>query len=150
MCQCVHLKAIVTCQKRRSLLPCHPTFGSAFELKLSNFPASRRDIKVSLRHATTLLLHSTTQRTSAHYTANMPPKKAKAAARARAAKQASTRSNSTPAPPSVVTSRGKEYDTTAAAARPRRATTQTSNARVEATPKSEFTCRDAICQCTHH
>lgn len=148
---CSSLKAIVTCQKRRSLLPCHPTFGSAFELSpSSNFPASRRDIKVSLRHATTFLLHSTAQRTSAHYTANMPPKKAKAAARARAAKQASTRSNSTPAPPSVVTSRGKEYDTTAAAARPRRATAQTSTTPVEATQKSELTCRDAICQCTHH
>ena len=87
----------------------------------------------------------------------MPPKKAKAAAKARAAARNSTRSNSTAAPPTVVTNRGKEYDTTAAATRntagakwdataaatrARRATTQTSAAPDNATAKSEFICRN--------
>ncbi|GAB7332319.1 hypothetical protein MBLNU13_g04149t1 [Cladosporium sp. NU13] len=65
----------------------------------------------------------------------MPPKKAKAAAKARAAARDSTRSNSTAAPATVVTSRGKEYDTTAAATRARRATTTTTTAPVNATEK---------------
>ena len=68
----------------------------------------------------------------------MPPKKAKAAAKARAAARNSTRSNSTAALATVVTTRGKEYDTTAAATRARRATTQTITAPVNVTAQSKF------------
>jgi len=74
----------------------------------------------------------------------MPPKKAKTAAKAKAVAKNSTRSNSTAAPATVVTSRGKEYDTTAAAARPRRATSQTPAVSVKATANSKLTCRSVI------
>lgn len=121
-----------------------PSPRSVRRSKLSNFRASRRAVEVSLRHAkpSTLTSHDIA-RTLAQYIVTMPPKKAKAAAKARAAARTSTDSNSTAAPATVVTSRGKEYDTTAAATRARRATAQTSTTPVNAIAQSKFTRRSA-------
>ena len=78
----------------------------------------------------------------------MPPKKAKS--KAKAGVKIPTRSTSTAAPPNVVTSRGKEYDTIAAAARPRRATTETTTTPLKVAAKRESTCRDEIGHSTHN
>lgn len=82
--------------------------------------ASTRDAtKVATRHRT----YTFTLKTD-----NMPPKKGKKQA---AVVAKPTRSTSTAVPPTVTTNRGKDYDTTAAAARPRRAPAPTSTVAVK-------------------
>jgi hypothetical protein len=73
-------------------------------------------------------------RTSAQNTYTMPPKKPKT--KVKAVVKTSTRSTATAAPPTVVTNRGKEYDTAAAATRPRRATTSIASVPIKAPVKS--------------
>ena len=116
-----------------SLLPATPTSCSSF--------ATRAFIIV---HCATTRQRDTQSTIHAQYFVDMPPKKAKTAAKAKALAKNSTRTNSIAAPATVVTSRGKEYDTTAAAARPRRATVQTPTVPVRATANSKLTCRSAI------
>jgi hypothetical protein len=125
--------------------PVAPTFSlGASALSLQQRDATRHQGR-SIATTRQPSPHIPQQRTSAHQTANMPPKKAKTAAKAKFVARNSTRSDSTAAPATFI-SHGKEYDTTAAAARPRRATAQTTTTPVEAVAKSELTCRNAICQ----
>ena len=147
-CQSVHLyRELSRARERRSLLPCHPHVTARKLSSLLEALHATRHQGRSIATTRQPCSRIPQQRTPAQYTANMPPKKAKTAAKAKAVAKNSTRSNSTAAPATFV-SHGKEYDTTAAATRARRATTQTSSTPVEATAKSELTCRNAICQCT--
>jgi hypothetical protein len=125
-----------------SSLPPRVTLGPLCGLELGEVQLQlSRQLRFATRQTRDTL--STIHHASAQYTANMPPKKAKATAKAKAVSKTPTRSTSTAAPATVVTNHGKEYDTIAAAARPRRATAQTTVAPVKAPVKSELNCHDA-------
>jgi hypothetical protein len=109
------------------------------QLQLHSSQLSRRDIHLRDDLATPTLSQP---RTSAQNTFTMPPKKAKT--KAKAVVKTSTRSTATTAPPTVVMKSVKEYDTTAAAARPRRATAPTPSVPIKAPAKSNAISDNAL------